>query len=51
MESHVLILLVAFHFNYMNDGALPVSYLETRHPVILDGYLAIWTGFGGTGTF
>ncbi len=26
-----------------------VSYLETRHPAILDGYSAIWTGFGGTG--
>ena len=23
----------------------PVSYLETRNPTILDGYLAIWTGF------
>ncbi len=26
-----------------------VSYLETRHPVILDGYFAIWTGLGGAG--
>ena len=27
-----------------------VSYLETRHPVILDGYLTIWTGFGRAGS-
>ncbi len=27
----------------------PVFYLETLHPGILYGYLAIWTGLGGTG--
>ncbi len=26
-----------------------LSYLETRHPAIFDGYMAIWTGLGGTG--
>ncbi len=28
-----------------------VYFLETRQSVILDGYLAIWTGFGGAGSF
>ncbi len=29
----------------------PVYFLETRPPVILDEYLAVWTGLGGAGSF
>ncbi len=28
-----------------------VFYLETSHPAILDRYITIWTGLGGTGSF
>ncbi len=34
-----------FHYIVMSQAYRPVFYLETRHPTILDGYIAIWKGF------
>ncbi len=36
---------------YWKISPYAVFYLhvETRHPIILDGYLLVWTGLGGAG--
>ncbi len=39
-----------FFFGSHPNASESVFYLETRHPAILDGYIAIWTGLGGAGS-
>ena len=41
--------LVLNEISYETYPLGAVYFLETRPPVILDGYIAIWTGLDGTG--